>query len=436
MTPKTLEEPSEPKDPPTPAGQSKAAAIWFLFVGPGAILFTGWATLIDRHYFSRWLILPLVVLYFAYAFWTYRLGKEHLALSGTWRQWVWRIVLLVCLAGPFVIIYAPALLLSLALSALIDGAWSRLPQTSPGRKFHVGAICTLLAFGLLFPLANRSYLIHGVFYTFFDSEPPRVMPNRLFDVDERRLRGPDRDGSEASHGRKILLLGDSVSWGFPYPWEDSFARHLGDRLEQRGLDVDILNAAVPGQSVVQIEARLGDLLQYEPELAILMVGYQWTRAVEHRERLDATRWLDWSPRTEWVFLPPFVPEMLHFGPRMTYRGLTGRMERWQDAEANREQFRVALEKTSLELQKAGVPVLFAGHTALKLDEEIDTLIRREAARSGSRYVDARALFSMGGEYAFADEIHPNRAGHEKIADLLVEPVSQLLSRPAAGGRGQ
>ncbi len=407
---------------------SAAAAIWFLLVGPGAVLYAGWVFLIDRHYFSRWIVLPFVVGYLAHSVWAYRLGKEHLRLPRTARRWIAGILLALVVIGPLLLVYVPALAVSVGLCGLADAGWTRFGRGERRtRRTRVNALFAVLSFILLFPAANRLYLIHGVFHTFFRGEPPRLMPNPLFNVNAQGLRGPEVPETEPSETSRILLLGDSVTWGFPYRWEDTYARHLGDVLAHGGARVRVVNAAIPSQSIVQIRARIPELLAYRPAVAVVMVGYQWTRSVEHEERLSTGRPLPFSPAIEWVFLPPFVPELIHLGPRANLRGLTGVTKRWNDEEKNLETFRAALEDTLRALSDAGVQPLVVGFPALDLDPRIRAMVEQEAARGGTRYVDASVLFSSKEQYAFSDGIHPDRDGHRRVAELLAGPLLEMLS---------
>ncbi len=168
-----------------------------------------------------------------------------------------------------------------------------------------------------------------------------------------------------------------------------------------------------------------ELSIYRPRVAVLMVGYQWTRSVEHRERIDGYEG-GFVPKTEWVFLPPMLPEIFALGPRMTYQGLSGAMKRWHDPEANLREFHLRLEHTVRLLHDAGVALVLASHPALELDERIRERVRLEAERSGAVYVDVAALFRDKSQYAFNDAIHPNREGQRRMAELLAEPLESIL----------
>ena len=65
---------------------------------------------------------------------------------------------------------------------------------------------------------------------------------------------------------KLLFLGDSVTFGFGVPAEDSFPFVLGDRLERNG---DITNAAAPGYNLGQIVGILREqLARRRPEIIV------------------------------------------------------------------------------------------------------------------------------------------------------------------------
>jgi phospholipase/lecithinase/hemolysin len=153
--------------------------------------------------------------------------------------------------------------------------------------------------------------------------------------------------------------------------------------------------------------------------------------VEHSERLATPGSPPFSPEIEWVFVPPFVPELIHLGPRANLRGLTGTTKRWNDEEKNLDTFRAALEDTLRALSEAGVKPLVVGFPALGLDPRIRAMVEREAARGKTRYVDASVLFSSKEQYAFSDGIHPDRDGHRRVAELLAGPLSEMLS-PESG----
>jgi len=65
------------------------------------------------------------------------------------------------------------------------------------------------------------------------------------------LRGPVPEVPRPAGRERILILGDSSFFGHGVGDRDTLAAQLGARLRARGLDVDVVNAAVAGYSVVQ-----------------------------------------------------------------------------------------------------------------------------------------------------------------------------------------
>jgi len=94
--------------------------------------------------------------------------------------------------------------------------------------------------------------------------------NELFEYDVRinalGFRDRERDVSKGAGMRRVLVLGDSVAWG----WGVNDGERFSDRLEQQlGPGVEVLNLAVPGygsdQSLWNLEQRGWD---FDPDLVL------------------------------------------------------------------------------------------------------------------------------------------------------------------------
>jgi lysophospholipase L1-like esterase len=73
--------------------------------------------------------------------------------------------------------------------------------------------------------------------------------------------------------------------------------------------------------------------------------------------------------------------------------------------------------------------------AASVTNDVNTVIQRVAAQTGSAYVDLRAAFK-GPDYAYdethylaTDGDHPNAAGHQQIASALVQVIQATLHLP-------
>ena len=103
------------------------------------------------------------------------------------------------------------------------------------------------------------------------------------------------DGRQAADRRapKVLLLGDSRTFGFRTPVPETFGELLEVRSGRASPRLAAINLAVPGYSVVQGEARLlEDGLPIEPAAIVVAFGFNDRRYVladEERDRAERFR---------------------------------------------------------------------------------------------------------------------------------------------------
>jgi len=109
----------------------------------------------------------------------------------------------------------------------------------------------------------------------------RLKPNttyhfysKEFDVQIRTnrfgLRGPDPVLPKSPGRFRMLMLGDSFTFGFPVRDEETFCRLIERGLNERGYPVDVINGGVSGYSPTLEYISLRDqFLSFEPDLVIL-----------------------------------------------------------------------------------------------------------------------------------------------------------------------
>ena len=95
-----------------------------------------------------------------------------------------------------------------------------------------------------------------------------------FSVDVRTnsysLRGPDPVVPKPPGVTRILMLGDSFTFGFPVRDEETFSFLIEQGLKARGYSVEVINGGVSGYSPVLEYLSLRDqFLRFEPDLVIL-----------------------------------------------------------------------------------------------------------------------------------------------------------------------
>ena len=98
---------------------------------------------------------------------------------------------------------------------------------------------------------------------------PFALPHRTTQVtiSPQGLRDKSYTPTPAPGRRRVLLLGDSMAWGFGVERDETFQKLLGDRFP----DVDVVNDAVPGFGTDQELLLLEEQgLGFHPDLVLLL----------------------------------------------------------------------------------------------------------------------------------------------------------------------
>ena len=72
--------------------------------------------------------------------------------------------------------------------------------------------------------------------------------------------------------KRLLLLGDSLVAGYGLEQRNGFALQLSDALSAQGLDVDVINGGVSGDTSAGGKARLGWSLTPKPDAVLVELG--------------------------------------------------------------------------------------------------------------------------------------------------------------------
>ena len=396
-------------------------ALLFSVLAAAATLHALWMFVVERHFFSPLTVAPLIFVHFAITWYFFVGARPWLARPR--RKWAWFgiVVAFMFVAGLAVV---PILLLAPLLYGLFRVANvvikpERLPARWWGPRHQVAVL--VLLFGVVGPLLNHAYLLRGAFFTLGRREPPVMMENPLYDINADTFRGP-LVPKERSTRPRLLFIGDSTTWGFPYRFEESYPFLVG-----AALGAEVVNTAMPSQSMVQIERKLDGYLAWKPDVIVVMVGVQYLRSVEHRRRIEAFERPLLDLRTEWVFLPPFVADMIQVGPYDHFRTLIFGPEDNGDRDANLAVFRDALERFSVRAAASGSRIVFLEYPALTLDPEVRSTLQDAASRHGFEWLPLADVVPKD-EYAFNDKIHPTKDGHRRIAEAIVRQLDAV--RPA------
>lgn len=180
---------------------------------------------------------------------------------------------------------------------------------------------------------------------------------------------------------RLLVLGDSLAAGYGLAAADAFQSRLLAGLKARGLDVQIVDGAVSGDTTAGGRARLDWVLAEKVDAALVELGGN-----------DGLRGID---------------------PRTTEANLAAILDR---------------------LRAEGIPVLLSGMLAppnLGPDygDAFRDAFRRLGAREGVMF-DPFFLEGVAGDPALnqPDRIHPNAKGVGIIVDRMVPLVADLLDK--------
>ena len=195
----------------------------------------------------------------------------------------------------------------------------------------------------------------------------------------------------------MAFLGDSLTSGWRLREEDAYPALVARSLTARGRPVRVINAGVSGDTAAKALARLPAVLEHRPDVLVVALGVNDGLS---REPLVATE--------------------------------------------------AALERIVLDARAAGSRVLLVGvrlatgETAPRVgdtagDEErarsLSGIFPRVAAAHGLPLVpDLLAGVAGEPDLLFPDRLHPNAAGHERLAENVRPHLELLLAEVQAGRR--
>ncbi len=401
-------------------------------IGPYAI----WVFVMEREMFSR---LPLVLVtgLFVLALQAYYSGARDWLLRRKSRRVRIVFALLVLGLGLMSLLVVPSVLLCIVLCELSYRFTPMRPRFErfQGRRSQLAL--TALVILVLFPAMNAQYGIHGALRRL---SPLVLMENPFYDINADGFRGPRLRRDKPPGVVRLLFLGDSSTFGWPYRYRDTYPALVGERLRERGLGrVEVINAGIPGQSLVQIRNKLERQLAYQPDAVFLMDGIHFDKSLDHFE--DARRYAgaydDHAFRLR--FYPPTLVEMAVLGV-VTHPFLTMRRKRdaaqvlAARAASNKRIAAAQFSALSGLLRARGIPLILLEYPSRQVPQMAREQERDATGRDGVSWIPLLHLFPDKNSYSFHDGIHPDKAGHRRIAEAIVD---DLIARGwPPGGRSK
>jgi len=266
-------------------------------------------------------------------------------------------------------------------------------------------------------------------------------------INSHGTRGPEFAAVKPMNTLRILSLGDSRTFGWGLPDEDTYSRQLEGLLRQRigsGKTVEVINAGVNAWSFPQMQVFFRDIaLKWSPDLVVLAEANLWTQFSEKnsdefvKKFMSRVRLKNLLRRCA---IYHFAIEVKLQAFYQRYRTKFIPVDPQQDPFFKEQQqsdpdavFRSAIEDLCRTAQSNGVkPVLLFLPT---LDELSPTnrsrvLVVKQAvsAKLGVPLVDLTRDLAVSGKslYLEADPVHLNAAGNAIVAERLFESLTNEL----------
>lgn len=254
----------------------------------------------------------------------------------------------------------------------------------------------------------------------------------------RGLRSPEIERGRAAGTLRILVLGDSATWGSLVGVEEPYPRQLERIGALAGVRLQVVNAAVGGFCSLQgLEHARRLVPYYQPD--VVLFGYNndcmAVSEVADRDRIPShpvTRAVQHALYGSELYLLLRREVMNRFGPAPLTADRPAYTKGWPQRVSlpdHRENYRALIALARRHGARPGILILPTGHTP-GYDEGDRVLAREE----GIACVDFTPLWTRTGQSVADltfDGIHPTPRGHRLLARLLWEGLQEPGTIPAA-----
>ena len=262
-------------------------------------------------------------------------------------------------------------------------------------------------------------------------------------VNSRGLRSPEFEVPKPPGLRRVLVLGDSVTFGWGVEEEQNFSRRLEEALRQQlACPVEVLNSGVSGYGTVEeADFFTHEGLAFEPDVVLIYYVENDNQSVPHASGPVASFLKDWV-----VYRSHLVSTLLYAwrlntwklqaqaagGDRAAYEA----EQRAWDQRPGTAASLAALREIAEVARSHDMRVILASHPNNLSDPSLDAVrerwLREAAASNGMLFVDvAPAIVPHRDENIAVSktDLHPNGFAHGLIAAALLPVVRDALGCP-------
>lgn len=312
--------------------------------------------------------------------------------------------------------------------------------------FVVGLICLVFL-----EFSMRLLKLHGdtdpTYIIESDELPFQMKPNttaksiygKEFSINNHGLRGPNFVKDKSSDIYRIMILGDSVAFGFCVDYEDTFSGILDRTLNQTKNSAEIINAAHNGFNINDAYNYLKYYgLEFNPDLVILSVTA--SDNTDQSVTYIIKDGMGYSPGSRWMYVPSFVKKALRNSSLYMSIGLAKARIEFIMSNRNQESITVQKETMKPEVEKHlqdiarlslenSLPLLVvtipSEHDVKRgfYEHDFFTNISQKRDEIKYDYIDTLSQFDPSKQnYCLNDGAHPSKYGHSTIAEILYEEI--------------
>jgi lysophospholipase L1-like esterase len=268
---------------------------------------------------------------------------------------------------------------------------------------------------------------------------PRTVP---YQTNTDGFRDPER-GARRPGVPRVLVLGDSFTFGWGVLDEQPYPQRTEKLLRAQGLEVEVINAGIPGYNTEQEAVLLDELMpRYQPDQVVLgyvvndaepqanapqppTITYRYVRSWSWEDARELVArhlagQLDWQSPNKLVTSVRYLDGFQPASPK------------WRESKA-------ALGRIAHTCRAAGAQllVMMLPDTTEPFDTSYPYRIIHREVMAWSRELGVPAvdlLETFGGrnhvEYMVPDDGHPNARAHDSIAVELANRIGGSLRAPA------
>jgi lysophospholipase L1-like esterase len=249
-------------------------------------------------------------------------------------------------------------------------------------------------------------------------------------INRQKLRDDNYSYERPADTQRILMLGDSITFGWGVPIEQTVSKRLEQRLREAGRKVDVINMGVGNyNTTMEVAYFLTEGIKYDPQVVVLNYFINDAEPTPTYESFNFVERYSYA----YVWLRgrlDVVSRQLAHQPNWWeyYLGLY-ESHGWNAAEEGIARLAAYCHRNRIRLLIANYPEL----RELKhyRFDRVRELVRGVAVRNGAEHLDLYDAVRNEGEpqlWVTKPDPHPSSYAHKVFANAMIPPVSRLLNR--------